>query len=304
MQITKYEKGLLVLLFILAIVAGGFYVENKKREDAIEKQRIEKIKKELEVQRRIEESLGGIELLAKAFSVYDIDTHKRIYGKNDDMKLPLASLAKTMTVMVALDTNTKNYIKITPEFLKEEGEYNIVEGEIWDVKDLSRFALILSSNDAAAAIARGDKNFVTRMNEKAQAIGMGNTTFSNVTGLDVSENIAGVYGTAEDANKLAAYAFLNYSEVFESTIWPALRVKSESGYTHDIVNTNLIIKEVPGILFSKTGFTDLAGGNLTVIFNNAYTHRLAVTLLGSTMQGRFSDMEKIVEALYNLQYEI
>ncbi|HEY4477923.1 MAG TPA: serine hydrolase [Candidatus Paceibacterota bacterium] len=304
MQITKYEKGLLVLLVIIGIVGGGFYIENKKREETLEAQRMEKVRKELEVQQRIQDALGSIELEAKSFSVYDIDTHKRIYGRNDNTKMPLASLAKTMTVMVALDTNTKDFIKITPEFLKEEGEYNLVEGEIWNVKDLSRFALILSSNDAASAITRGDKKFVSRMNEKAKAIGMNNTTFWNVTGLDYGEDSAGGYGTAEDANKLAAYALSNYSEVFESTIWPALRLKSESGYTHDLVNTNLIIKEVPGILFSKTGFTDLAGGNLTVIFNNAYAHRLAVTLLGSTMQGRFSDMEKIVEALYNLQYEI
>jgi D-alanyl-D-alanine carboxypeptidase (penicillin-binding protein 5/6) len=304
MQITKHEKGLLVLLIIFALVGVGYYTETKKRADAVERARVERIEKELALKMQVEESLNALDTLAKSISVYDIDTQKVIYGKNAELKMPLASLAKTMTVMVALDKNVDDYIKITPEFLKEEGEYNLVDGEIWDVKNLARFALILSSNDAAAALTRGDKNFVTRMNEKARQIGLSNTEFSNVTGLDMSENIAGVYGTADDANKMAAYAILNYGEVFESTVWPALRVKSESGYTHDIVNTNLIIKEVPSIIFSKTGFTELAGGNLTVIFNNAYAHRLAVTLLGSTMQGRFDDMEKIVKALYNLQYEI
>lgn len=304
MNITKHEKGLLVLLVVLAIVGSGYYAEKKKRADLLEKQRLEKIEKELQIGRQFESSLNSLDLVAKSLSVYDLDTHKRLYGNNDDVKMPLASLAKTMTVMVALDRNVEDYIKITPEFLKEEGEYNLVDGEIWDVKDLSRFALILSSNDAASALTRGDESFVTRMNEKAQAIGLTNTEFFNVTGLDINDTTGGAYGTANDANKLAAFAILNYGEVFESTVWPALRVKSESGYTHDILNTNLIIKEVPSILFSKTGYTDLAGGNLTVIFTNAYAHRLAITLLGSTMQGRFSDMEKIVNALYNLHYEI
>ncbi len=302
--ITKHEKGLLALFIILAIVGSLYSIEKKKIADALEKQRLERIEKELRVERGIADALSTAEIIAKSFSVYDLDNDKRLYGRNDNVKMPLASLAKTMTVMVALDQGVVQLVEITPDFLKAEGEYNLIEGEIWNVKDLARFALIFSSNDAAVALSRGDQDFVKKMNDKSQAIGLTNTEFSNPTGLDTSDTTVGAYGTANEANKLAAFAISNYGEVFESTVWPEVKIKSESGYIHDVLNTNLIIDKIPSILFSKTGYTDLAGGNLTIIFKNAYGHRLAITVLGSTMQGRFIDMEKIVSALYNLDYEI
>jgi D-alanyl-D-alanine carboxypeptidase len=51
---------------------------------------------------------------------------------------------------------------------------------------------------------------------------------------------------------------------------------------------------MPNILFSKTGYTVLAGGNLTIIFKDKMKHDIAITVLGSTISGRFSDMEKLV----------
>ncbi|MEK7104417.1 MAG: hypothetical protein AAB868_00065, partial [Patescibacteria group bacterium] len=59
---------------------------------------------------------------------------------------------------------------------------------------------------------------------------------------------------------------------------------------------------IPNILFSKTGLTPLAGGNLTVIYKNKYGHNIAITILGSTSEGRFSDIERIVNMLNDLNY--
>lgn len=298
----KYFRNMIVVLIALAIFFSIFYFEDKKRDQELEKNKIEQLRKKLELEQKIKSSMENLDTLYSAVSVYDMDVNKEIYGKHSSVIKPLASLVKTMTVITALETNTKDYVRISPDSLKEEGGYNLVEGEIWNIKDLSKFTLILSSNDGASALTRGDVNFLDRMNKKAKSIGTQNTFFSNVTGLDMNQDKPGAYGTALDSNKIAIYALKNYPEVFESTTWPELRVKSESGFTHNIKNTNLSINRIPGIMFSKTGFTQLAGGNLTIIFKNAYEHNLAVTLLGSTMEGRFSDMEKIVNALYNLNY--
>ena len=80
---------------------------------------------------------------------------------------------------------------------------------------------------------------------------------------------------------------------------PEINLKSESGFEHNFKNTNILIGKIPNLLFSKTGFTEIAGGNLVVIFKDKGGREIAVTLLGSTFDGRFADMEKIVNILYN-----
>jgi D-alanyl-D-alanine carboxypeptidase len=90
---------------------------------------------------------------------------------------------------------------------------------------------------------------------------------------------------------------------FSFTTTPILKTKSKL-FTYEVVNTNLSINNIPNILFSKTGYTELAGGNLTIIFRNQNEHLVAVTVLSSTQNDRFSDVEKIVNIMYNYPYEI
>jgi D-alanyl-D-alanine carboxypeptidase len=62
------------------------------------------------------------------------------------------------------------------------------------------------------------------------------------------------------------------------------------------VNTNVSINQISGLLASKTGFTNLAGGNLAVVFDAGFMHPVVIVVLGSTVDGRFSDvvnLEKI-----------
>ena len=101
---------------------------------------------------------------------------------------------------------------------------------------------------------------------------------------------------------MTMYALKAYPEIFKASVLPEINVKSESGFDHNIKNTNNIIDKIPNLLFSKTGFTPLAGGNLTIIYKNKYEHNIAITVLGSTSEGRFSDIEKIIDTLYNLDY--
>jgi D-alanyl-D-alanine carboxypeptidase len=61
-------------------------------------------------------------------------------------------------------------------------------------------------------------------------------------------------------------------------------------------NTNQGVVQVPGALLSKTGFTDLAGGNLVVVFDAGMAHPVAVVVLGSTVEGRFTDVKRLMDA--------
>jgi len=289
---------LIFISIVLALEAILFSVGNEKLNIAF-------LNKENELA-KVQNILANIPVQAKSFSVYDVTLDKKIYGKDDKTEMPIASLAKIMTVVTALNGNNfENIVSISADAIKQLGDYQFYVNEKFKIGDLAKFILIGSVNDGAFALAEDFGNteiFLKKMNEKARKIGMENTFFFNFTGLDIDEGFAGAYASAEDVNIMALYALKAYPEIFGASIMPEINIKSESGFEHNIKNTNTILDKIPNILFSKTGLTPLAGGNLTVIYQNNYGHIIAITVLGSTEKGRFSDMEQIVNLLSNLEY--
>jgi D-alanyl-D-alanine carboxypeptidase len=252
---------------------------------------------------KVQNALADVPLQAKAIFVYDETLNRKIYGRNDEVGLPMASLAKIMAVVIALNNHSADdTVSISPEAIKQDTDYGFFVNEKFNIKDLAEFTLIGSANDGAYALTENIDNFLEKMNDKAKKIGMENTSFLNSTGLDVDEKTAGAQASAQDVNVLAIFALQAYPEVFSSSVMPEINIKSLSGFDHNIKNTNTILDKIPDILFSKTGLTPLAGGNLTIIYQNKYGHNIAITVLGSTVDGRFSDMEKIVDTLYNMDY--
>jgi len=294
-QTSDNNYFLYFILFILAVEAVLFSIGNNKLD-------IEFINRENKLT-KIQNILTNAPIEAKTFSIYDQTLDRKIYGKNDEEEMPIASLAKIMTVVTALSgKHQDDIVSISLNALKQETDYGFFVDEKFKIKDLAKFTLIGSANDGAYALAENTDNFLEKINEKARKIGMEDTLFFNSTGLDVDDVFAGVYASAQDVNIMTTYALKAYPEVFSATVLPEIKIKSESGFDHSIKNTNDILDKIPGILFSKTGFTPLAGGNLTIIYKNKYEDNIAITILGSTAEGRFSDMEKIIDTLYNLDY--
>jgi D-alanyl-D-alanine carboxypeptidase len=293
MQESKKNCLLLVVVVILAVEAGLFWHGNFKIQ--------QQIKLEEQNEQKIQTALGNIPVLAKAVSVYDVTQNKKIYGANDDVAMPIASLAKTMTVLVTLNNHKLNDIVSIPmDAITQDGDYGLLKGEKWYMSDLAKATLIASANDGAFALTAEDPNFITEMNERAQRMGMNDTSFSNPTGLDIDATTPGGTISASDANVMAIFALKEFPQIFWVTIVPDLKIASLSGFTHDFKNTDTAVGNIPNLLFSKTGFTTLAGGNLTTIFKNQKGEEYAVTVLGSTFDGRFTDMESIVNALYGM----
>src|SRR3989344_7376617 len=285
---TKQNRFLLLLLAFFALLAILFSAGNFKFKEIIrlEGARMEKIAREL----------TDLELETRAMQVYDLSENKKLFGVNDDVAMPIASLVKSMTVTLALNTlGEEKIVYISSAAVKQLGDYGLKVGETWRAGELAKFTLLASANDGAYALAESaGLDVLNKMNEKARKVGLEHTVFLNVTGLDKLEGEtpveAGGFASAEDLNTLAYSALRSYPEIFRATILPEL-----NGFK----NTNPIVGEIPNLLFSKTGFTDLASGNLTVIFRDINNHLIAVTLLSSTYEGRFTDMEKIVQTLYS-----
>lgn len=293
MKTQTYNNLLFFILFFVAISAGFFFVGNMKLN--------EYYRLEVERDENIKISLGNLQVLAKAVSVYNITQNKKIYGKNDEVPLPMASLAKIMTVVVGLN-NKKNepQMYISKNAVKENGDFGIFANEKWNIDDIARFTLIASANDGAYALAEKDEDFIEKLNTKAKKLGAENTLFLNSTGLDLDLEHAGAFASASDVNIMAMYALKAQPEIFNATTLPEINLTSTSGFEHNFKNTNTLIGKIPNLLLSKTGYTEVAQGNLVIIFKNQSGEEIAVTILGSTFEGRFEDMEKIVNILYNI----
>lgn len=262
----------------------------------------------------------NIRLSAQAAYVYDSRTGKVLYAKNATKRLPLASLTKVMTALVALDTAPGNStIRITSNSLSPEGDSGLLVGETWHLKDLLDFSLTSSSNDGMHAVAlalgalhqanptenEAQDDFVLSMNKKATAIGMKNTYYMNETGLDESTKKGGAYGTAEDMARLFDYILRNQPDLLEATASSKIRVLSLDNNSHSARNTDEIVDDIPGIKASKTGFTDIAGGNLVIAFDPELGRPIIISVLGSTQSGRFDDMMKLVDAsIKSIQIDI
>ena len=253
-----------------------------------------------------------LSLEAKAVFVWDVNKQESLYASNEEAQLPLASLTKLMTAVIAVDTLPESsVVTIDNNDLTSAGDSGLYANEKWSFKDLLKFTLIVSSNDGANALANvagllkssfpsqkedNKKAFVYAMNNKVKDIGLTQTYFINPTGLDTNESISGGYGSARDAVKLLEYAIINVPEIIESTRHTELEFSSLSDIKHTATNTNSSISFLPGLIASKTGYTDLAGGNLVIAFDAGMNRPIIISVLGSTQDGRFSDVEKLVSA--------
>ncbi len=171
----------------------------------------------------------------------------------------------------------------------------------WLMKDILDFSLVTSSNGASSAVAESLKSlhgrdFVIEMNKTAERIGLTDSYFINPTGLDVGGSFGGSYGTAFDIAKMFAYSLKNHPELLEATRHRDIRRSTVSGAWYNGQNTNQSVVDIPGILASKTGFTDVAGGNLAIAFDAGLNQPYIAVVLGGSRETRFTDIKKLAEA--------
>ena len=298
---------LLVLVFLVLVLSIS---TSKNRE-----RRVDEIRSNVVIENEtVQNPFKNLYIEAKSAIVWDIGHGKAIFEKTADKKMPLASLTKLVTAAVALE-NSKDLtsISIDNESLSAEGDTGLRSGEKFSIRELLKIVLVSSSNDGARAIASavgatmprsvsteaGDENvqaFVGAMNEFSQKNGLMENNFRNEHGLDISKEEDAGRGSAREIATLLEYLMKNHPEVLEATANGELTVYSAQGVLHKLKNTNRIVDSVPGILASKTGYTELAGGNVAVVASPGLEGPFAIVVLGSSYDGRFSDLEKLSAA--------
>ncbi len=243
-------------------------------------------------------------LEAKSILVIDMKNDEVLFSKSNTVPYPLASLSKIVSSLVALEKIPQEPIIITRESIVQLGDKGLRVGEKWDINELVQFMLITSSNDAAYAIASSVgnedepviQNFTRMMNTYVRDLGMSDTYFLGPTGLDDDTYGVTGYGTANDIYALMHLATYTFPEIFLSSSMPKDWFTSRDNFVHEAKNTNTVAKNIPSLIFSKTGYTDDSGGNLAFMFEYGPHHPIGVVILGSTFQGRFDDAMNIIRA--------
>ncbi|HUO50745.1 MAG TPA: serine hydrolase [Candidatus Paceibacterota bacterium] len=258
---------------------------------------------------------ASVSLIAKSAYVLDLQTGQVLYQQNPNAQLPLASLTKIALMLVVSDALPgDSIITIPPHQTPDGAPVRIPAGSSWHVQDLIDFTLVPSSNEGAVLLAQAanrevaaaypdapqngsDSATLWRMNNLASQLGLSNTYFLNVSGLDLSNTQSGAYGSAHDVAELFAHAEKTHPDVFAATTHSTIERTTIDGTTLTAQNTDIALNAIPDIIMGKTGYTDLAGGNLGVVFDAAPNHPVVAVVIGSTEDGRFTDMRQLIPAI-------
>lgn len=200
-------------------------------------------------------------LSAKSALVYDLTNEKTIYEKNAEEKLPMASITKLMTAIVAIDHKKKdNRYEVFSDALVGENVMGLSQGEVMSLEELLYGVFMYSGNDAAETLAQNTmerSQFIKTMNQKAKAIGMKNTNFTNPTGLEGDGN---QHTTAYDLLVLSKYAITNYPQIVKASSAPEHFIEaSDDHYAYALYNQLNLVTTYPGVKGLKDGYTPEAG---------------------------------------------
>jgi D-alanyl-D-alanine carboxypeptidase len=248
-------------------------------------------------------NLKDVQITAHAAFVVSLNTHDILYQKNQDKLLPLASLTKLVTAKVTHDQIKDDKIAINKlQEFAEYGDARLQEGQKWNAQDLIDYTLMTSSNDGAhslsSASAASPLAFTKNMNALVSSIGLTSTHFYNETGLDNDvTGVPGSKGTAQDMSKILSYLVKNDLSVYEKTKHAQITVSSPEG-AYLAKNTNEITNKITGLLVSKTGYTDLAGGNLAIVADMGLNEPVAFVVLKSSRESRFEDILKLQDEYF------
>ncbi|MDP2625115.1 MAG: D-alanyl-D-alanine carboxypeptidase family protein [Candidatus Peregrinibacteria bacterium] len=235
---------------------------------------------------------------AQSVIAIDLTSGKILYEKNSDTQRPIASITKLMTALIIAEEETPySIVKVSENAASTEGSTIWLNtGEEMTVKDLMYGMMISSGNDAAMALAEYNAGsmdqFVRKMNQKAEQLGLTNTNYSNPMGFDSGYN----YSSASDVAILSMYVLAN-DFLVEPVNLSTYQVESVSGISHEYISTNELLTRDIGIQSLqiqglKTGRTPEAGECLVTVASYENGTRIMTVVLAS--EDRFGDTENLL----------
>ncbi len=225
------------------------------------------------------DSYEAASISAGSYALIDAESGSLICGKNENVRMGMASTTKIMTAIVAIEScPLDRVVKVSEEAVGVEGSSIYLQrGEELTMRELLYALLLESANDAAVAISvsvcDNIDDFVTLMNEKAHRLCLYDTHFTNPHGLYDELH----YTTSYDMCRLLAYCMSN-PEFAAITATEKTALKgSDTTYSRLLINHNRLLKD-DGVIGGKTGFTKKTGRCLVTCYDKNGVRLVACTL--------------------------
>ena len=244
-----------------------------------------------------------VEITAPSAMLVEAETGTVIFEKNADEQRPVASVTKLMTLLLtfeALEEGTvslEDQVTVSRAAAGQIGSQALLDaGAVYSLKELLKSTIIASANDSAYALAEylagTETDFVARMNERSQELGMTDTVYVNCTGLPVE----GQHTTARDVALLSCQMcthpeYFTYGAVWMDTL------THPSGHYHYLYRrgTDRVLA-CDGL---KTGSADDSKYCLSCTAEKNGMRLIAVVLGASASQTRFNEARAMLDYGFN-----
>ncbi len=268
----------------------------------------------------------GIE--ASASFLVEMNTGKVIYEDNADEALPIASMTKMMSAYLIEEAIANGQLSWDQKVTVSNYAFRIsqntslsnvplLEGKEYTVKELFEAAVIFSANGATIALAEAisgtEQNFVDKMNERGEELGLENFRFVNSTGLN-NESLMGMHpentsateeniASARDMAILAYRLVTDFPETLETSSIPRMNFRDGQDGETAMPNWNWML---PGLIFEyegmqglKTGSTQAAGSCFTGLAERDGVRLISVVLNTADRSARFVETRKLMDFGFN-----
>ena len=244
-----------------------------------------------------------LEVAGKSALLMDIATGTILYESNAHERLAPASVTKVMTMLLIMEAIDSGKIGWNDTVTASEtaaakggSQIYLKAGENMSVSDMLKSIAVSSANDCACAmaehIAGSEEAFVGIMNQRAQELGMEDTTFVNCTGLDDGANAAEHRTSAHDIALMSRELLKNHPKIKEyTTIW----MDTVRNGAFGLSNTNKLIRFYQGATGLKTGFTSGAGYCLSATALREGMELVAVVMGAETSQARNAACKQLLD---------
>ena len=242
---------------------------------------------------------AGLDLSCASCLLMEKETGTVLLEENAHEKLEPASVTKIMTLLLVMEAVDSGRISLDDMVTVSAyaagmggSQVYLEEGEQMPVSEMIKCVTVVSGNDCAVALAEhlagSETAFVGRMNQRAQELGMADTTFLNCTGLPAQGHVT----SAHDIALMSRELILNHPFIRKyTTIWMDSIRNGEFGLT----NTNRLVRFYQGATGLKTGYTSSALYCMSATAERDGMELIAVVMKSPSTNQRFEDAKALLD---------
>ena len=242
---------------------------------------------------------SGLNLSCASCVLMEKETGTILLEENSHERLEPASVTKIMTLLLVMEAVDSGRIALEDPVSVSAyaagmggSQVYLEEGEQMPVSEMLKCVTVVSGNDCAVALAEhlagSEGAFVSQMNQRAQELGMADTTFLNCTGLPAQGHVT----SAHDIALMSRELILNHPKIRDyTTIW----MDSIRDGAFGLTNTNRLVRFYQGTTGLKTGYTSSAQYCMSATAERDGMELIAVVMRSPTVGQRFEDAKALLD---------